>query len=76
MVGSGGWNNSGDDEGIKIPAANLSLQDIEGAYRSAGMRIVNCTPLHADASFREDYKGMVVVFAKPDTTERPRPLAA
>lgn len=75
MVGSGGWNNSGDHEGIKIPAANLTIGNIEDGYRSAGLRVVNCVPLHADATFREDYKGMVVIFAKPDTIDRPQPFA-
>lgn len=70
MVGSGGWNNSGDDEGIKIPAARLSLEEIEDGYSSAGLRIVKYMPLHADANLREDYKGMAVVFAKPDTRKR------
>jgi hypothetical protein len=76
IVGSGGWNNSGDDEGIKIPAANLSLNDIEDGYTSAGLRIVKCVPLHADSGFREDYEGMVVIFAKPDTIDRPLSIAA
>lgn len=71
MVNSGGWNNSGDDEGIKIPAAKLSIEDIEDGYRAAGMRIVKSVPLRADTALREDYKGMVVVFAKPNTLERP-----
>jgi hypothetical protein len=71
MVGSGGWNNSGDHEGVKIPATNLTIGSIEDGYRSAGLRVVNCVPLHADSNFREDYKGMVVIFAKPDTIERP-----
>ncbi len=75
MVGSGGWNNSGDHEGVKIPAANLTIGNIEGGYRAAGLRIVNCVPLHADSNFREDYKGMVVIFAKPDTIDRPLSLS-
>lgn len=76
MVGSGGWNNSGDHEGIKIPAANLTIGSIEDGYRSAGLRVVSCVPLHADSNFREDYKGMVVIFAKPDTIDRPLSLNA
>jgi len=76
MVGSGGWNNSGDEEGVTIPAANLTLNDIEDGYRSSGLRIVKCTFLHGDAGFREDYKGMVVIFAMPDKSERPQSVAA
>lgn len=74
MVGSGGWSNSGDQEGITIPATRLTLEEIEDGYRSAGLRIVKRTALHADASFREDHKGMVVIFAKPDTRRRPHSI--
>ncbi len=76
MVGSGGWNNSGDHEGVKIPAANLTIGNIEDGYRASGLRVVSCVPLHADSNFREDYKGMVVIFAKPDTIDRPLSLVA
>lgn len=71
MVESGGWNNSGDDEGITIPAARLPKGELEDGYRSAGLRVVKSVPLHADSAFREDYKGMLLVFAKPDTVEKP-----
>lgn len=71
MVGSDDWSNSGDDEGIKIPAANLSLKDIRNGYTSVGMNILRCVHLHADSSFREGHKGMVVIFAKPYPINKP-----
>jgi hypothetical protein len=71
MVGSPGWNNSGDDEGVKMEAANLTLEDIKNGYISAGLRIIKAVPLYADTSFREEHKGMVVIFAAPDTLSKP-----
>lgn len=74
MVGSKGWNNSGDNEGVTMEAADLSLEDIQAAYASAGLRVVKITPLYADSSFREGHKGMVVIFAKPDTVVKPQSI--
>lgn len=74
MVESGGWNNSGDHEGIKIPAAKLTADELQDGYRSAGLRILRAVPLHADASIREEYSGMFLVFAKPDTIDKPQSI--
>lgn len=74
MVRSGGWNNSGDDEGVLMPAANLSIDDIRNAYESAGLEVVRCVPLRSDDAIRKDYKGMVVIFARRARHTRPSGL--
>jgi hypothetical protein len=72
MINSGGWSNSGDHEGVTIPAARLSMADLEDGYRSAGLRIVYRKRLEsAKTKIRKDYNGMYIVIAKPDTLERP-----
>ena len=76
MVESGGWNNSGDHEGVTIPAAKLTIEELEDGYRSSGLRIIKSVPLRADTGVRDDYNGMLLVFAKPDTIERPKSVTS